>query len=382
MNNYKPMLTMPSNDDKNFICKEDGGYNNCIRGNPRHKYLTAYSNCVGHAGGRYNQLWNIQMGRDGVHKLALNCNAENFPERAKSLGLELSDKPSLGAIVVWRKGEAGNSSDGAGHVAIVEQMFSENEIVCSESAYGGEAFFLRTRKNSNGNWGLNPPYYFRCFIPLPKAWNMIVPVNRDETVDQIFVPDLGNSLRVRTSPDTSIKTNIVGACDNNVYYNVKSMIKVEGQSWGDTWYQIGDYWVAGVKGVEYLSGSAWVKPLPAKENRERTQIFIGNDVSLKIRFSPSTSAKHMDACDSGCFYDVLDDPISADGYLWFHIGENAYCAMVKGVDLHIQSEGSDTEELKREVAELQTKVSSLEAENKVLEEKKSILESIKKLVNE
>lgn len=377
---YKPMLTAPSNDDKNFICKEDGGYNNCIRGNPRHKYLTAYSNCVGHAGGRYNMLWNLQMGREGIHQLALNCNAENFPERAKQLGLELSDKPSLGAIIVWRKGEIGNGSDGAGHVAIVEQMFSDNEIVCSESAYGGDAFFLRTRKNSNGNWGLNPPYYWRCFIPLPKKWNYITPVNRDETVNQIYVPDFGSTLRVRTSPDTSIKTNIVGACDNNVYYNVKSMIKVDGQSWGDTWYQIEDYWVAGVKGVEYLPGEKWIKPIPVEENRKHTQIHIASGVALKIRFNPSTSAKHMDACDNDCFYDVLSDPVKADGYLWFHIGDNAYCAMVDGVELCIQNEGSDAEKLKREIAELLTKVSNLEAENKALEEKTSILDSIKKLL--
>lgn len=377
---FPPMLQKPSDNDKNFIVKEDGGWNNCIRGNPRDPHLSVYSNCVGHAGGRYNMLWNLQMGKEGMHQLLLNCNAENFPERAKQLGLTLSDKPSLGAICVWRKGQAGNNSDGAGHVAIVEQMFSNNEIVCSESDYGGKPFSLRTRRNDNGNWGQNPPYYFRCFIPLPKEWNVINPVNRDETVDQIYVPAFSSYLRIRTSPDTSTTSNIIGACDEESYYNVDEIINVDGQSWGNTWYRINDCYVAGVNGVQFLPGKAYEKPSKVERDLKHTQIHIAEGLALKLRFAPSLSAKIMGLVDNNCYYNVVDDPINADGYLWFKIGNNAYCAMVDGVELHIQTEANDAEELKAKIAELQTKVCGLEEANKALGEQAAILDAIKGLV--
>lgn len=67
----------------------------------------------------------------------------------------------------WAKGQVGNSSDGAGHVAIVERVDNNNQVYTSESGYGSTAFWNQTRSNSNGRWGIGSGYSFRCFIYLP-----------------------------------------------------------------------------------------------------------------------------------------------------------------------------------------------------------------------
>lgn len=57
--------------------------------------------------------------------------------------------------------------DGAGHVAVVEQIIDENTILTSESFYGGKAFVNVIRKNTNKNWGQNSKYIYRGNIINP-----------------------------------------------------------------------------------------------------------------------------------------------------------------------------------------------------------------------
>lgn len=68
--------------------------------------------------------------------------------------------------MVWQKGSLA-SSDGAGHVAIVERIDSANQIYTSESSYRGSAFYNSTRTNSNGRWGAGSGYTFRGCIVNP-----------------------------------------------------------------------------------------------------------------------------------------------------------------------------------------------------------------------
>ena len=99
---------------------------------------------------------------------SLNCNAENFIERAKNTyGLQVVSYPTLGGIMVWQKGSTLSSNDGAGHVAIVERIDSDNQIYTSESGYGSSAFWNSIRTNSNGRWGLGSGYTFRGCIVNP-----------------------------------------------------------------------------------------------------------------------------------------------------------------------------------------------------------------------
>lgn len=53
-------------------------------------------------------------------------------------------------MVCWRAGNTHNSADGAGHVAIVEEIKPNGDIVVSQSAYGGQEFYLSTLTKASG----------------------------------------------------------------------------------------------------------------------------------------------------------------------------------------------------------------------------------------
>ena len=167
------MRTSKPYDNKFYITTSRGGYSTCIQGYPTDVHANVLANCVGYACGRFNEI----IG--SMRYPQLNCNAENFIERAKSLGLEICDKPSLGGIMVWMKGSTLSGDDGAGHVAVVERIDSNNQIYTSESGYGGSAFWNSVRTNSNGRWGLGNGYTFRGCIINPaigrKTWDDIKP---------------------------------------------------------------------------------------------------------------------------------------------------------------------------------------------------------------
>lgn len=153
--------TRPAN-NKNFITRGSGGWNTCIKGNPRYQYADALANCVGYASGRFNEIINIARETTGCTYTTLNCNAVGFKERAEAAGLKTGSTPRRGAIMCWGKEGA------AGHVAIVERVNNSNSVYASESGWGSSAIFWNsTRSNNNGRWGIGAGYYFRCFIYLP-----------------------------------------------------------------------------------------------------------------------------------------------------------------------------------------------------------------------
>lgn len=156
----------PGSNDKWYIRKASGGWSTCIAGNPKDKICDVLSNCVGYACGRFNEIYSKVANYNGMKFPSLNCNAENFIERAQNTyGLKISNVPVVGGIMVWQKGDTLNGSDGAGHVAIVEKIIDENTIYTSESSYSGTAFFNATRSNKNGRWGMGAGYKFRgCII--------------------------------------------------------------------------------------------------------------------------------------------------------------------------------------------------------------------------
>ena len=149
---YKPRTTAPSKTDKNYIKTTHGGYNYCIKIGSDGSCLP---NCVGYAWGRWREL----LG--DYHKLSRG-NAENW--WANKDGYERGQTPRLGAICCWRKGQAGNAADGAGHVAIVEQINPDGSIIISQSNYGGTRWEMKTKK---APYSLGANYTFQGFIYLP-----------------------------------------------------------------------------------------------------------------------------------------------------------------------------------------------------------------------
>lgn len=150
--------TRPTSGNKYFITKGAGGYSTCIVGKPTDSQCNVLANCVGYACGAFNEELNL-----GYEKYHLNCNAENFIERAIASGLSVIKKPCVGSIICWEgKGSL------AGHVAIVIEVVNDNCIKTAESGYGSSnPFWISTRYNNNGNWGLNSNYKIRGFIVNP-----------------------------------------------------------------------------------------------------------------------------------------------------------------------------------------------------------------------
>lgn len=185
--------TKPTSGNKFFITKSKGGYSTCIQGSPTDSQCNVLSNCVGYACGRFNEII-------GAMKYpSLNCNAENFIERAKNTyGLEISSVPTLGGIMVWQKGTL-SGNDGAGHVAVVEKIIDSNTIYTSESGYGGSAFWNSTRRNTNGRWGLGSAYTFRGCIVNPAIGKVVAPTptpsakkSVDEVAKEVIRGECGN----------------------------------------------------------------------------------------------------------------------------------------------------------------------------------------------
>lgn len=152
-------------------------------------YWSGYGmpNCTAYAWGRFAELLGSSP------KLSLG-NAENW--YGHSDGYARGKTPKVGAVICWRKGQAGNSSDGAGHVAIVEQVNEDGSIVTSESGWQSSAFWWRTaRTNSNGNWGASSAYVFQGFIYHPTDF--------DGTGGTNVEPITGNRYLTRAEMETN-----------------------------------------------------------------------------------------------------------------------------------------------------------------------------------
>ena len=170
-----PRLIIPEKGNRYYIAKSEGGLN---PGAPRPKdSKLRFQNCVFYVLGRIAELWNIWLE---------STNAENFASMSQRYGFMISDKPALGAIACWAKGEVGKSGDGAGHVAIVEIVNASGSIVTSESGWSAKTeFWTKTRLN-DGNWGQSKDYKFLGFLIPPGVLSVPTqPVRKGDKGDDV-----------------------------------------------------------------------------------------------------------------------------------------------------------------------------------------------------
>lgn len=163
--------TKPEAGNKYYVTKSNGGWSDAIKGSPTDANCDVLPNCVGYAYGRFNEI-----GGYGYCKYLRPVNAENFMQYKGSL--EVGQTPKVGACMVWQRGGTLSNSDGAGHVAIVEKVISSTQVMTSESAYGGKAFYTQNRSKGSGNWGMASGYTFLGFIYNP-AVNGSAPVSNN-----------------------------------------------------------------------------------------------------------------------------------------------------------------------------------------------------------
>lgn len=178
---YVPATTGPAKDDPFFISWKKGGYASAMVIDKTTGYVLP--NCVGWANGRMIYLRDKYLNKkDAVDWHIPCCNAEDWFEQAKKNGLKTGSEPKLGAAIVWKSGTLHNTSDGAGHVAIVEEIKANGDIVCSNSGRGAAIDFWMSTHTKASGYKLNDKSEFLGFIycgvafQAPKSSSVTEPV--------------------------------------------------------------------------------------------------------------------------------------------------------------------------------------------------------------
>ena len=164
MAKFTQRLNQPSSDNKYYIHHTAGGLNTCIKVNQN----WVLPNCVGYAQGRLLEM----MGAKTVNWKLPACNAEDWMEAAQNNGLKTGQTPKVGAVICWQKGKIKTGSDGAGHVAVVEEVKANGDILISQSGYKKyngayyANFWTKIITKSSG-YSFGSAYKFRGFIYCP-----------------------------------------------------------------------------------------------------------------------------------------------------------------------------------------------------------------------
>ena len=145
---FKPRLTRPEKGNKYYNTIANGGYSRAIKGKPTDSQCDVLSNCVGYAYGRFHEICGCT-----AMNLFDPVNAENIFQNAIQHGRKTGSVPKLGAAIVWQKGATLNSSDGAGHIAIVEKINADGSIVVSESGWNCNNPFWTSTLKAPYNYG-------------------------------------------------------------------------------------------------------------------------------------------------------------------------------------------------------------------------------------
>lgn len=165
---FEPRLSIPARNDRRWININMTGWNKCIQGSPSYAPFSVLANCTGYAWGRALELLNLTTDYD---KLKLSINQASVWYQQAEPYYARGQVPKLGAIACW-----GQTNGGSGHVAVVEAIKSNGDILCSNSAYNGTGglggtypyFYMWTyTKASNFTNGFDSSYYFQGFIYLP-----------------------------------------------------------------------------------------------------------------------------------------------------------------------------------------------------------------------
>lgn len=133
---YTPRTSAPSSGDPRWTKIGYGGCNAQILGSPSAWSGSVLANCTGYVHGRWMELGGVTSEYD-----LSSGNANTYWGHAD--GYERGQEPRLGAVLCLGGG-------GYGHVAIVEEIFDNGDIMVSESNYGRAVFEYVRRYKSTG----------------------------------------------------------------------------------------------------------------------------------------------------------------------------------------------------------------------------------------
>ena len=150
----EPRLFRPEKGNPYYIYTKDGGVNPA-RGNPmrRDRYLTSLPNCVAIYG------WFNEIGQRGQVYFKEAWYPYAIINAAKREGLEVTQEPTKGGIMVWIGGKTNE-----GHVCGVGEVYDEDHILTVESEYYGQDWKLFNRQKDDGNWRKGCPWMDRSYV--------------------------------------------------------------------------------------------------------------------------------------------------------------------------------------------------------------------------
>ncbi len=132
---YTPRKTRPADGDKRWT-QIPHGYNAQILGRPSAWTYSVLADCTGYVHGRWMELGNTTT----EYNLS-NGHAKTY--WGHDDGYARGQTPKLGAVLCMGGGSAG-------HVAIVEEILDNGDIMCSESNYDSSIFEYVRRYKSLG----------------------------------------------------------------------------------------------------------------------------------------------------------------------------------------------------------------------------------------
>ena len=135
--------------------------------------------------------------------------------------------PVEGAAICWRKGQAGVSSHGAGHVAIVEEVKSNGDVVTSNSSYGGTWFYMQTVAKASG-YSIGSAYAFQGFI-LPPAVSSASTTTTTKPATTVNTSTGGTGMKYNSS-----NKPLVCMMTQSTFYKETSKMKPVGVLWHGT----------------------------------------------------------------------------------------------------------------------------------------------------
>lgn len=165
---FTPRKTAPEDFNPFWTKKGYGnGVSPCILGKPSRWVGSNLSNCVGYV---YGRAWEVlgrqpnELNYTGAKKPG---SAWTWYDQCQKHGLKAGSTPRLGAIACWKKIRTADGSIASGHVAFVEEVYSNGTCLVSESAYGGYKF-RTSNKGKNMDKGETEIYkwIFQGFVYL------------------------------------------------------------------------------------------------------------------------------------------------------------------------------------------------------------------------
>ena len=200
-------LETPKKTNKYYIHKTGGGYNKAKRINGN----DVLPNCVGYAYGRFMEAQEIKTSKLPTSNAESQIDDNTYYKEGNIA--------KVGAVIVWKQGKIHYSKDGAGHVAIVEEIYPDGSILVSQSAYKGKRFYLTTHNNKYYKKG----YQFVGFIYPEKTFDDTLPNDISEMDERLY--ELLYEKYIRTQPKVANNIVKVGECFKSVQEKLTSKIR-------------------------------------------------------------------------------------------------------------------------------------------------------------